>query len=828
MRELPIDIVLPDFLRALGAGRNIVLTAEPGAGKTTRVPVAMLGMEHFRGKRIIMLEPRRLAAVRSAEFIAASMGEKVGETVGYRIRGESAISKQTRLEVVTEGVLTRMLQNDAALEGVGAVIFDEFHERSIHADLGLALCLDIQQHLRPDLKLIAMSATIDGASVAGLMGDAPVISSTGRSFPVGVTYLERSPKEYIEQAAVSGIIRALREQDGDVLVFLPGQREIRRTAELLQERSLGTNINVHQLYGEASPAQQRAALMPAPTAMRKVILSTNIAETSLTIDGVSVVVDSGVMRTATFDASRGMSGLVTIPVSLASAEQRKGRAGRQRAGHCYRLWSEAHHASLMPYSKPEIIVTDLAPLAMEMALWGDVQGGSLRFLDRPPEKHLAQAIELLQYLGALDRSGAVTSHGKAMSVMPVHPRFAHMLLRGKELGAGALACDLAAMLEERDLLRGRPGTDVDLHSRYIAFRERSVSDKGNVQRIMEQSVRFRKLLDVRREERSVVDAPLGPLLALAYPDRVGKRRQGERYQLSANMVATLPKESALSKEEYLAVGDTDGAGSDVRILLAEPVSSDEVVTLFRDQCREEEEVKWDATSSAIVARRMTRFGAIVIGERAFTPSPELTVPIILDVVRAEGLTILPWSDEDQRFRQRSEWIRKRALAESWPDLSDAALLSKLDEWLSPFLGPVTRKNHLSKLEMEGILRSMFDFQRLQLMERLAPTYLTVPTGSRIALDYGNDPPILAVRIQEMFGETGIPSVGNGKVPVLLHLLSPARRPLAVTQDLQSFWKNAYIQVRKDMRGEYPKHYWPENPLDAEPTTRTKRHLNIKE
>lgn len=829
MTTLPIDTIIPELRLQLQMHDTVILSAEPGAGKTTRVPVALMDESWLAGRKILMLEPRRLAAVRSAEFMAERRGERTGSVIGYRIRGENTTTTSTRIDVVTEGILTRMIQDDASLEGIGLLIFDEFHERSIHADLGLALALDVRQHLRGDLKIIIMSATIDADAVAAITERAAVIHSGGRMYPVGVTYLPLGPHERIEASAANAAVKALREQQGDILVFLPGQREIRNAEQALRQKELPSHVTVHSLYGEASAVQQRAALRPAPPGERKIILSTNIAETSLTIDGVRVVVDSGSMRTAVFDPRRGMTGLVTVPVSKASAEQRKGRAGRQAEGHCYRLWTEAQHALLPEYSTPEILAADLAPLAMELAMWGDPDARSLKFLDAPPASHLRQAQELLRFLGAVGQNGTLTPHGTLMGKLPVHPRIAHMLLKANERGSAELACDLAAVLDERDLLRGVPGKDIDLSSRIIQLRRSVSNEDAAVRRGREQAKRLRDMVGLPERKRTngseeSLSRETGILLALAYPDRIAKRKQGERYQLSGNSIAILPKESGLFREEYLAVADVDGAGNEVRILLAEPLDGEDVRRVFADQMVTKERIAWDDAAGAVTASVVTSLGAVIISERTFVPEPERTIPLVLDTIRRSGLSQLPWSDGTSSLIRRSEWLRSRGLVTEWPALSEGSLLATLEQWLAPYLERVTRTAHLAKLDMHTIITSMFTYQQLQELERKAPTHLRVPTGSMIGIDYSNDPPILAVRLQEMFGESETPSVGGGAVKVLLHLLSPARRPLAVTQDLPSFWKNAYVQVRKDMRGDYPKHYWPEDPLQAEPTRKTKRGM----
>ncbi|MDD8018686.1 MAG: ATP-dependent helicase HrpB [Bacteroidota bacterium] len=820
MNQLPIDIVLPELRSAFERARNVVLSAEPGAGKTTRVPLSLLNETWLTGKKIIMLEPRRLAAQRASIYMAQQLKESVGSTVGYRIRGDSRIGRQTRIEVVTEGILTRMLQDDASLPGIGIVIFDEFHERSIHADLGLALTLDVQEHLRNDLRILVMSATLDGLSVSALLGNAPVIKSEGRTFPVQTKYISYRVEGSIEPLVVSTILTALREEQGDVLVFLPGQREIRKVQSLLYEKEISPNSVVHSLFGDASSDQQQAALSPASHGKRKIILSTSIAETSLTIDGVRIVIDSGYSRSPKFEPRRGMSGLVTMKVSRASADQRRGRAGRQQPGVCYRLWDENQTVQLSQFAPAEILTADLAPLAMELAQWGDIDGKNLRFLDPLPSAHLQHARELLVSLGAIKENGKLTEHGKEMAMLPVHPRLANMILRGQEIGVGALACDVAALLEERDLLRGTD--DIDLSSRWELLRTGKGSDSFAHQRIVAQTKRLRQMINT--SEKNFKKDSLGILLALAYPERVAKRRSGdgEKYQLAGNAMGVLPKRSMLSREEYLAVGDVDGVGNEVRIFLAAPLTEGEIRKAFADQIITTEEVRWDKKQEAVIARRVTRFGAVELSEQMFEADANIFCSIMIETINAIGLDVLPWNKEVLLLQKRSEWLRLQKIAKpNVPNLSNEHLLSTLDEWLAPYLVGITRQAQLQKLDLTTIIRALFTYEQLRELDQLAPTHLTVPTGSRIPIDYSNAQPVLAVRLQEMFGEVNTPTVAGGKVKVLLHLLSPAHRPLAVTQDLPSFWKNAYVEVRKDMRGQYPKHYWPENPLEAKPTKRVK-------
>lgn len=819
--SLSIDAALPELLDKLHHHSSVVLSAEPGAGKTTRVPVALLDADWLKGRKIIMLEPRRLAAQRAAEFIASQLNEEVGQTVGFRIRGEARVSSATRIEILTEGILTRQLQVTPDLPDVGILLFDEFHERSIHADLGLALALEVQEHLRPDLRLLIMSATLDGLAISKLLRDAPIVQSSGRTFPVETLYLKQPHSGTIESSVAATVARILEKEGGDVLVFLPGQREIRRVDSLLNEKDLPTNATVHALFGEASPGDQRAALRPARAGMRKVILSTSIAETSLTIDGVRVVIDSGLSRSTSFDPRRGMSGLVTLPVSQASADQRRGRAGRQQPGVCYRLWTEAQHATLPRFSTPEILAADLAPLALELARWGASNGEGLRLLDPPPVANLSQATNLLKQLHALDGEGKLTLHGKAMAELPVHPRLSHMLLKAKEFELGSLACEVAALLEERDLLRGVRDADVDLHTRLDALRCNRGTERFARDRVLSQARRLRKILSVKEEQTSV--EKLGALLALAYPERVAIR-QGDRFQLASGTMAALPERSLLGREQFLAIGEVDGIGATARIFLAEPIAKEDIEECCSEDITARDVVQWDGRAEAVVAKRTRQLGAIVLSGVALPPESPKIVDAMLDGIREIGLRCLPWSKEATSLRSRSEWLRLRKLAgDDWIDLSEEHLIATLNDWLAPFLNGITRRAQLERLSLTEILRSRFSYSQLAALKRLAPTHIKVPTGSNIPLDYSSpDQPVLAVRLQEMFGEVDSPTVADGKVKVLLHLLSPARRPLAVTGDLASFWRNAYPDVRKEMRGRYPKHDWPEDPLAAKPTKRRKR------
>ena len=761
-----------------------------------------------------------------------------------RIRGERRIGKHTRIEVVTEGILTRLLQQDPALTDIALVIFDEFHERNLHGDIGLALARDSQLHLREDLKILVMSATLDGVAVAKLLrstdSDAPVVESAGRQYPVDVFYQAREPREDLETQVAALIMRALREQpQGDVLVFLPGQREIRRTQQALEQTIDRSRVRIHALFGEGSPAQQQAALTPDADGLRKIILSTSIAETSLTIDGVRIVVDAGLVRTARFDPRRGMSGLITIPVSQATATQRAGRAGRQAPGACYRLWSEEQHGWLARFPAAEITQSDLCPLALELAQWGSNEQ-QLSFLDPPPPALIAQAREVLRNLGALDKQNIITAHGRAMAALPTHPRIAHMLLRAHEHGFGVLACDVAALLEERDIFRSS-SRNADFHTRWSALRHGG-GDALTRDRARSQAKRLQQLLNITDSTFDPAhEDKLGLMLALCYPERVAKRRSvnSDRWQLASGAGAQLA-DTAFSKCEWIAAAELDGEGRDARIDLAAALDPADLAEFFPESFYEGEEVLWSAQDDAVIARQVKRFGAIIISEQPLSQVQlppekaaqlaERTQQVLCENLTRLGFRALPLDEEARNWLVRVQWLQRicnedaalrNFIAGEFVDFSEQALLDTLEQWLAPYLASITRRTQLTRVPWLDALKARLDYALQKQIEQLAPSHITVPTGSRIPLDYSGAQPVLAVRLQEMFGEKETPRVANDRVPVLLHLLSPRQTQLAVTQDLASFWQNAYKDVCKDMRGQYPKHYWPDNPLEAEPTRRSK-------
>ncbi|QTT86731.1 ATP-dependent helicase HrpB [Pseudomonas chlororaphis] len=840
MNSLPIDEVLPALREALATRHEAVLEAPPGAGKTTRVPLALLNEPWLAGQRILMLEPRRLAARAAAERLASELGEKVGETVGYRIRLDSKVGPNTRIEVVTEGILTRRLQDDPALEGVGLLIFDEFHERSLDADLALALSLNGRDLFRDEqpLKILLMSATLEGERLAGLLDDAPILRSEGRIFPVDVRWGRPfQPGEFIEPRLVQTIVEALNDESGSVLVFLPGQAEIRRVhqqlADAVGERS---EILLCPLHGELDLMAQRAAIEPAPPGQRKVVLATNIAETSLTIDGVRVVVDAGLARVPRFDPGSGMTRLDTQRISRASATQRAGRAGRLEPGVCYRLWSQDQHEQLAAYGSAEILQADLAGLALQLARWG-VAPAQLVWLDVPPGAAYAQAQDLLERLGALTAKAGedwkLTPHGQAMAELPAHPRIAHLLLRGQALGLANMACDVAALLGERDILRGG---GADLHSRLVLLsgEERAARGaQGGVQRARQLARQYRGYL--RGQPSQAVADPdhprwLGALLALAYPDRVAQQRRpgGAEYRLANGRAALFSETDSLMKQPWLVIADLGSRQGqrEERIYLAADFDPALFDSVLAEQVRSVDQLDWDEREGLLRAERQRKVGELVLSREPLTGLDEAArCQALVNLVRRKGLELLPWTPELRQWQARVALLRQLDLEtkgeSQWPDVSDSALLKSLESWLLPYLGKVSRLSHFANLELASIVHNLLPWPLPQRLDELAPHHLRVPSGSSIRLDYSEQPPILAVRLQELFGLAETPRIAGGRQVVKLHLLSPARRPVQVTQDLANFWRSTYAEVKKDLKGRYPKHYWPDDPLVAEATARAK-------
>ena len=802
--DFPVDQIIPQLSDALATSPAALLVAEPGAGKTTRVPLKLLDAPWLKHQKIVMLEPRRLAARNAAHRMAETLGEEVGGTVGYTVRLERRVSARTRIEVVTEGILTRRLQQDPELSGTGLVIFDEFHERSLDADFGLALTLDIQRGLRDDLKILVMSATLDAARVAAHLGDAPVIDAPGRVFPVETRHLDKAQRQTISADALRAVHRALDETDTSILVFLPGEAEIRRTEDALNSSGLPKNTVVRPLYGAMSFAEQDAAIRPSPQGERKIVLATTIAETSLTIDGIGAVIDCGFKRVPRFDPASGMTALETVRVSLASADQRRGRAGRLGPGVGYRLWPEAESRALKAHDDPEIFVADLAPLVLELAAWGVTDPKALPWLDPPPAAPFAQAQDLLKRLEALDAENKITAMGKQMVRLPLHPRLAHMVVKGHS----ALAADLAAMLSERDGLPRAVG--VDITARLSAIRG------GARDRIRQTAKQIRQIAGIKDEDS---DVSPGVLVAYAFPDRIAQARGGDRrYRLSGGGGAVLPEHDALVTQDFLAVATTDGAAGDQKIYLAAPLSLKEIEEHFRDQIEARDGVFWDSRTKAVSASKSRRLGALVLEEKPSTNAdPTLIADAMTQGVREMGLASLPWTEGAKILRARVMFLRRLFPEEGWPDLSDEALLASLEDWLAPYLAGISRKAHLDRLDMHQIIQSLIPHELARKMDRLAPVRIEVPSGADVRIDYETEgDPVLRVRLQEMFGLARTPAIAEGRSPLRIELLSPAGRPLAVTQSLETFWTNGYPSVRSDMRGRYPKHAWPEDPLNAAP------------
>jgi ATP-dependent helicase HrpB len=832
---LPIEPILPAIRNALGERGCVVVQAPPGAGKTTMVPLALLDAPWLSGQSIVMLEPRRVATRAAAWRLADLRGEEVGQTVGYRMRGERRVGRATRVEVVTEGVLTRRLQRDPTLDGVGILVFDEFHERSLDADLGLALALRTRALLRDDLRIVVMSATLDGESVARLLGDAPIVTSHGRSFPIETRYVEPRRELKIEGAVANAIVEALRGGEGDVLAFLPGAGEIRRVEALLAER-LDRGVVVTPLYGMLERDAQDRALFPDRDGRRKVVLSTSIAETSLTIEGIRVVVDSGLSRAPRFSPRTGMTRLETVRVSKSSADQRRGRAGRTAPGICYRLWAEHETTHLLEQSPPEILHADLAPLALDLAVAGVNQPSELAWLDTPPAAAFAQAHELLVELDAVDASGTATAHGLAMAELAVHPRLAHMLVRAKEIGADRMACDVAALLSERDVLRSPQGViDSDISHRLDLMRgSRDASadvDREALRRARAESTRLAARLESaaaggRQPVRPSARPPTpGALIALAYPDRVARRRSGgssrARFVLRNGRGAELREGDPLATASFIVAAQLDDRKPEAQVFLAAAIDEDDVRWLFADQIASEESVDFDDATGTVLARRLERLGAILLRESSIAaPSEESFRAALLHAIRRRGVAALPWSAGATRTRERMAFVA--ANDREWPDVSDDGLAARLDEWLRPSLTGVRRLSALQQVDLTEALLSLLDWRQRRALDALAPSHVVVPTGSRIPIDY-SDPlaPKVAVRLQEVFGLTESPRVLDGRVPVTMQLLSPAHRPVQTTRDLAGFWRTSYFDVRKDLRGRYPRHEWPEDPLTAAPTKRAK-------
>lgn len=811
----PVDEVLPALKDALRARNAAVLVAQPGAGKTTRVPLALLNEPWVNGGRILVLEPRRIAARAAAQFMANSIRERLGETVGLRVRFGSKVGAKTRIEMITEGIFTRLVLDDPELKGTAAVVFDEFHERSLDADLGLALALDAQRGLREDLRILVMSATLDGARVAKLLGDAPVIESEGRAFPVDTKYLGRDARVPIHQEMADAIARVAGNEDGSMLAFLPGAGEIRRTADFLGERVRDNTIDIVPLYGALDSDIQDRAIEPPLQGKRKIVLATSIAETSITIKGVRVVVDSGLARVPCFEPDLGLTRLETVRVSRASADQRRGRAGRTEPGICYRLWDEEQTRSLPAFATPEILAADLTSLMLDLAQWGVHDPMKLLWLDPPPAAAVKEAKSLLGSLGATDADGAITSLGRKLAKLPLHPRLSAMIVAAAEEDEALLAAEIAAVVSER----GLGGNDADLSHRIGEFR-RDKSRRGQEARNLAR--RWAESAGGKLRESAPGHA--GILLALAYPDRIAKARpeRGGAFLLANGRGAKLEQTSALAREDYLAVAEIAGAAQEGRILLAAKIGEAEILKRFSSQIVQTEEVLFDSKARAVRARAARKYQMLVLSERPLkVQADDETARALALGIASLGIDLLPFSPATARWLERLRFLRG-AEGEEWPDFSAQALAKSAEDWLAPFLAGKTSLNEISAGDVANALHSLLPHELVRRLDAEAPDRFIAPTGSELAIDYSAEAgPTISVKVQELFGLSKHPSVAAGKIPLVLSLLSPAGRPIQVTRDLPAFWRGSWADVKKEMRGRYPRHVWPDDPANAAPTRRAK-------
>ncbi len=811
--NLPIVDVIGEVKQHLQKENTLIVHAPPGAGKSTVLPLVLLEESWLKGQKIIMLEPRRLAARSIATRLAELLDEPVGKRVGYRIRFDNCVGKSTQLEVVTEGILTRMLQSDNALEGVGMVIFDEFHERSLFADVALALSREAQQILRPDLRIMIMSATLNMPQLTQLL-NAPSVVSKGRQYPIEIHYEGDNDLKLLPELTSRVITKAVEKHDGDILVFLPGEAEIKNTETILRSKHKG--IAIHPLYGQLPPQKQFAAIMPSREGRRKIILATSIAETSLTIEGVKVVVDCGFSRTLKFNPNTGLSRLETTEITLDSADQRAGRAGRLGPGVCYRMWTKATHHRLNKHRTPEIEEADLASLALEMAIWGVDDINKLTWLTPPPKGHVRQANELLEQLDAVD-DGKITEHGKAIHRLPCHPRLAHMLLLAQNDDLTTLACDTAAILEERDPLNRDAGIDINLRIEALRrYRTRSLKNK-RLKHIAKISAQYQKMLNIDEDNSSVDPFETGLLLAYAYPERIAHATPGNnaQFKLANGNIAAAGHEDDLAHEDWLSIASVNARDGVGRIFLASPLNPRDLAPMVKTV----ESISWDTKRGGFSAFSELRIGSIILQQKPLQDyNIDQKIKAISDAVKKEGAWLLDFNPDVEQWQNRIICLRQWDKNNDWPDVSTSHLLATNYEWLSPYLADVKKPEDLKKIDLKKVLQNHLSYELQQLLDKLAPEKLQVPSGSNIKLKYGSsgEAPILAVRLQEMFGLLETPTVNNGKVKVLLHLLSPGFKPMQVTNDLSSFWANTYFEVKKELKARYPKHHWPDNPLEAEP------------
>ncbi|MGF1637512.1 MAG: ATP-dependent helicase HrpB [Cyclobacteriaceae bacterium] len=817
--DLPVTDIIHDVKNHLTAGNTLIINAPPGAGKSTLIPLALMHEPWLADKKILMLEPRRLAAKTIAARMSQLLGEETGNSVGYRIRFENVIGANTKIEVLTEGILTRMIHQDNALEGVGMVIFDEFHERSIYADVAMALCRETQQVLRNDLRVLIMSATLDLPGLTSLL-QCPVAESKGKQYPVDVEYIGEQDLSVLPEMATRTVLNAIKETEGDVLVFLPGKGEIKKCEALLKGEL--RNVAIHPLYGELPVLKQYSAIMPNRQGKRKVVLATSIAETSLTIEGIKVVVDSGFARTSKFDLKSGLSRLETVPVSKDSADQRAGRAGRLSPGKCYRMWSKATHSRLAEHRTPEIMEADLASLLLDMAQWGIENPNQLTWLTPPPQGAVAQARETLHQLNALEE-GRITEHGKKVHSLPCHPRLAHMLLMAEEEDKLGLATDIAAILEERDPLGNEAGIDINIRIETLRRFRNDEAKAKRFNRIEKIARSYRKLFDAGIDNGPVDPYETGVLLAHAYPERIAFARPGNnaQFQLANGKFAMAGHKDDLAHEPWLAVAQVDARSGMGKIFLASPLNPKDLAPLLK----EKDIITWDTRKGGLIATRDLRIGSIVLRSTPMpSPDEKHLIEAICNALKTEGSLLLDFSEEVQQWQNRVMSLRKWRPAESWPDVTTQTLLLTVKEWLPPYLKDVKKPEDLKKINLNEVLHNHLSWEKQQALDQLAPRKIKVPSGSEIPIHYmpNGEAPVLAVRLQEMFGLADTPKINEGKTGLLLHLLSPGFKPVQVTSDLKSFWNNAYFEVKKELKRRYPKHSWPDDPWKALPVNKVAR------